>query len=178
MTVNRRPAATILHALERVKERCPPCGMGWSVCFKDAQDRVIASFVVQGYGQLDLLVDEVGPLGYSLTILDESVRDADFVFRETSAELPPILANTPAARPPKPRMPDRRAITKGDLAMEDCGGPIMLVRTVSEDLAYCVWFSETAEVHSGTFAVGRLVNVSGATRRLQEAAAHPLVGAA
>jgi len=178
MSDNRRPAATILQALGRVKEKCAPCGMGWSVCFKDAQDRVIASFVVQGYGQLDLLVDEVGPMGYSLTILDESVRDADFVFRETSAELPPILATAAARRPPKPQMPDRRTVSKGDLAMEDCGGPIMLVRTVSEDLAYCVWFAETAEVHSGTFALSRLVNVSGATRRLQEVAVQPLVGAA
>lgn len=162
----------ILQALDRARTAAPPAGPGWSVCFKDAQDQSITSFSVQSYAQLQKLADEVSALGYTLTVLDQQASDHDFVFREVAAGTAPVLAQGGTLRPPRPDLPaGRRAIAKGDLVMEDCGGPIMLVNALSTDLAYCVWFSEAAAVQSGTFSVHRLVNVGSAKRRLHDASA-------
>lgn len=169
-TARARPVTRILQAYERIKLASPASGPGWSVSFRDAQDHSVAVFTLSSYVQLQMLVDEVGPLGYALTVLDDDAGDADFVFRETSTAIPDILSA--AASPPKPAMPvgSRGPIGRGDLVMQDCGGPIMLVIALSSDLAYCVWFAEQAAVHSGTFTVTRLVNVSSAKRRLEDVA--------
>jgi uncharacterized protein YodC (DUF2158 family) len=168
MTSHARPATKILQAYERVKLASPPGGPGWSVCFLDAQDRSVAAFSLASYSQLEMLADEVAALGYSLTVLDDTVCDTDFVFRENPGGASSMLSET-AAAPPRPNMPaeSRLPISKGDLVMEDSGGPIMLVSAIGSELAYCVWFSEAAAVLSGTFSVARLVNVSGAKRRLE-----------
>ena len=55
-------------------------------------------------------------------------------------------------------------IQVGDVVELRTGGPTMLVRARSQDLAYCAWRSERGS-HSGTFDVGSL--------RLAEEAARP-----
>ena len=57
-----------------------------------AGDQSVASFSVQSYAQLQRLVEEVAGLGYALTVLDDGAREFDFVFRETDARVPPVLA--------------------------------------------------------------------------------------
>lgn len=47
------------------------------------------------------------------------------------------------------------AIQVGDVVALRTGGPTMLVRARSQDLAYCAWRSESGS-HSGTFDVGSL----------------------
>ncbi len=51
------------------------------------------------------------------------------------------------------------AVRKGDLVRHQTGGPVMLVSMISQDLAYCLWFSDAARLCSGTFMTDALVNV-------------------
>lgn len=162
----RRPIAEILRACERARGSSSSGGPGWSVAFKDGAGHSIALFTLGSCGQVDHLAREVAGLGYFLTVLDDKVQEADFVFREMPVNDAPLLEP-----PVPPAPPPRLAIAQGDLVMEEYGGPVMLVRSTSRDLAYCVWFSEGAHMASGTFTVSRLVNVSSARRHVHAPAA-------
>ncbi|HEY8361061.1 MAG TPA: hypothetical protein VIL30_26700 [Ramlibacter sp.] len=155
----------IIRAFERVRLASPPRGPGWSVCFKDEHDHLLLSFSLDSYQHVDDLAREVADLGFALTILEGSINACDFVFRQDSGDAPlaPRDAGRRVALPPL-QLPSQK-FAKGALVMEDAGGPVMLLSALSRDLAYCVWFSETAQVCSGTFMLNRLVNVDGARRR-------------
>lgn len=168
---NARPVAEILRACERARAAAAPGGPGWSVCFKDRDGRSIALLTLGSYDQVDHLAREVVGLGYHLTVLDAGVQESDFVFRAAPSEEPPLLHTPPPAPAIAPTPRARLPIAQGDLVVEEYGGPIMLVRTTSRDLAYCVWLSEGAHMSSGTFTLSRLVNVSGARRHGEAAGA-------
>jgi hypothetical protein len=51
------------------------------------------------------------------------------------------------------------AIESGDIVRHKDDGVVMLVRAVSGDSAYCMWFRGTA-LHDGTFLLSNLENVN------------------
>lgn len=173
MQDRKQALLAIIRAFERVRLASPTRGPGWSVCFKDAHDHLLVSFTLGSYRQVDDLAREVADLGFSLTILDGDDATSDFVFRPDggSGDLLAREAERNRAALPSPRM-RREPLEQGALVMQDTGGPVMLLSALSRDLAYCVWFSETAQVCSGTFMVDRLVNVDGARRRPAGLPAH------
>lgn len=173
MDIRKQRLLAIVGAFEAVRIASPAAGPAWSVAFKDEHDHLLVALSLQSYQQVDALARDVGALGFALTILDAAEDGNDFVFRpHASADQGTLLRTDSPARhapqqgiaPVRPRIASRGALEQGALVMQDTGGPVMLLSALSRDLAYCVWFSETAEARSGTFTVSRLVNIDAARR--------------
>ena len=172
MQDRKQALLAIIQAFERVRLASPARGPGWSVGFRDEHDHLIVSFTLGSYRQVDELAQAVAGLGFSLTILDGE-GGCDFVFRHDTGN-PDLIATRADGDKAAlaPLTPPARPLEQGALVMQDDGGPVMLLSALSRDLAYCVWFSEQAQVRSGTFMVDRLVNVDGARRRPMAPSGH------
>lgn len=159
----------IVKAIDRARMRAPASGPGWTVCFKDRAGRVLLSCTMASYAQVECLVEEAAALGYTLLILDGDLA-CDFAFVRADEGGADILvaeeapSGTEIGRLPPSAAATARAILRGSLVMEDGGGPVMHVRALSGELAFCVWFSEGAEVCGGMFPIRKLVNVDAVHR--------------
>ncbi|NML43980.1 DUF2158 domain-containing protein [Ramlibacter sp. G-1-2-2] len=57
-------------------------------------------------------------------------------------------------------------LQSGDLVRHKDGGPLMLVRVASDDLAVCVWFDEHCKPCIGTFLAVSMVDMNSARREV------------